>query len=77
MITAEWKSDVTETFWLVDVILKHKDKHYPVYIYYPCPSPIKTHPDTVIELIAEKIEFLEYGDMASIEFSTEKIRLVD
>jgi len=77
IITAGWKPDITETFWLVDVILKYKDKCYPAYVYYPCPSSVKTHPDTIIELLAEEIESLEYGDTASIEFSNDKIKLVD
>lgn len=77
IVIAEWKPNITETFWLVDVTMKHKDKCYPAYIYYPCPLPEKTHPDTIIELLAEKIESLNYGDVASIEFSTEKVKFVD
>jgi len=77
VVTAEWKPNIVETFWLVDVVLEHKGKRYPAYIYYPCPSPVKAHPDTTIELLAEKVESLNYGDTAMIEVPDDKIILLD
>ena len=77
VVTAEWTPNITETFWLVNVMLKYKGKHYPAYIYYPCPSPVKAHPDAIIELLAEKVESLSYGDTATIEVSNKNIILVD
>ena len=77
VITAEWKPNIIETFWLVDVIFQYNGNRFQTYIYYPCPSSIKTHPDTTIELLTEKIDSLKYGDAATVEFSNDKIIIID
>ena len=77
IITAEWKPNIVETFWLVDIVFKHKEKCYPAYIYYPCTSSVKAHPDSIIELLAEKIEPLNYGDVATIEISHDSVIFAD
>lgn len=69
-ITAEWEPGETETFWLVDVVITHRGKRYPAYVYYPLPSPIKAHPDSIIELLAEKIGSLKYGDVLTVQFDS-------
>ncbi len=66
IVTCEWLPNITETFWLVNVELKHNNKFYPSYIYYPCPSEVKAHPDTTIEIITEHIQSLNYGDEVTI-----------
>lgn len=65
-ITAEWTPGIIETFWLVDVVLEHKGEEYPAYLYYPCPSMVKAHPDSLIEILTERIPDLAYGDAATI-----------
>lgn len=76
-VTAEWKPRTTETFWLVDVLLKYEGKSYPAYIYYPCPSPVKAHPDTLIEILAEHINSVNYGDDADIELLSNNVEIID
>ena len=77
-ITANWIVDrpsFYETFWLVDGTLEHKEKIYPAYIYYPCPSDVKVHLDnTKFEILAEKIEGLDYGDAAAVTVDATKVR---
>ena len=73
VVTAEWKPGVTETFWLVDIVLQHNGSRYPAYIYYPCPSPVKIHPETIIEVLAEKIKSLRHGDETTIRTSNQKV----
>lgn len=75
-VTCQWHPDVLETFWLVDVAIKYKKQLYPAYIYYPRPSSVKSHKDDTVELLAEKIQGLKYGDMVSIIIDAKKVRLV-
>lgn len=75
VVTAEWIPNIVETFWLVDVILEHKGERYPAYIYYPCLSPMKAHPDTIIELLVKKVKSLSYGDTATVEVSNSSIMI--
>lgn len=74
-VTCEWVKGVTETFWFVKAVTNFKGKEYHGYIYYPCPSSIKNHPDNIVEFLAEKIPNLEYGDLISIEVSEKQIKI--
>jgi hypothetical protein len=76
VVAAKWhpdSPDVEETFWLVDVTLEHKGEIYPAYLYYPCPSQFKAHPNTIMEILAAKIEGLEYGDIATVTVPRQKV----
>jgi hypothetical protein len=75
VIEARWLPGVVETFWLVAVILQHRGRVYPAYIYYPCPSPLKAHPNTLLEVLSEKIDAMRYGDRAVIWIPDGKIEL--
>jgi hypothetical protein len=66
IVTAEWQPGTTETFWLVNVEIKYEGALYPAYVYYPCPSVVKAHPDTLVEVLAEKIEGIKYGEDISL-----------
>jgi len=72
-VTCEWIHGVTETFWLVEVAIVWKNIRYRGYIYYPCPSPVKSHDDTVVEILAEKIPDLGYGDTLVVQMHPRKI----
>ncbi len=74
-VTAEWTLGVIETFWLVDITIEHNGKTYPAYVYYPYPSEVKAHPDTLIEILAQKIPDLHYGDVAAIRFQTGRMSI--
>ena len=76
-VTCEWFPGVTETFWLVDVVIEFKNARYPAYIYYPCPSPVKSHDDTVVELLTERIEGLKYGDSLIVQAPSQHIQFID
>jgi hypothetical protein len=73
-ITCEWAPGVTETFWLVGATIAHNDKNYDGYVYYPLPSAVKNHGDDTVELLAEKIPGLQYGDSVSVAVPEGKIR---
>lgn len=75
-VTCEWIKDVTETFWFVKTIIDFKSKKYQAYVYYPCPSEVKSHKDNIVELLTQKMPDLNYGQLLSIQVSEEKIRLV-
>lgn len=74
-ITCEWFEGLTETFWLVGAFINYDDKEYKGYIYYPCPSEVKSHDDDVVELLTTKIPGVNYGDAISVKVSGDKIRL--
>lgn len=74
-ITCEWTPGVTETFWLVGGELLHKNTKYSGYVYYPCPSDIKVHPDSTIEFLTEKISNLVYGNEVTLEVDDTKLSL--
>ena len=76
-VTCEWHPGITEIFGIVeDVAITYRGKRYePAFIYYPLPSKIHTPRDSVIEVLAPKIDGLAYGDEISIEVSPEKLTI--
>lgn len=74
-VTCTWAKNVTETFWFVQTIICYRSKNYEGYIYYPCPSPVKSHKDNIIELLSEKIPNIEYEKPLSIKVSSKQIQL--
>ena len=74
-VTCVWVKNVTETFWLVRTIISYNSNSHEGYIYYPCPSPVKSHEDNIIELLSEKIPAIEYSKPLSIRVSSQKIQL--
>jgi len=72
-VTCTWDEGVTETFWFVDVFIDFNNTTYKGYIYYPCPSEIKAHNDDIVELLAEEIPDLNYGDTLSIRVSSNRV----
>ena len=75
-ITCEWVPGVTETFWLVRADISFGGKTHNGYVYYPCPSAVKSHDDNVVELLTEKILNLNYGDPISAIVDDDKIALI-
>jgi hypothetical protein len=75
MVASEWLPGVFETFWLVEITLVFRGKRYPAYLYYPCPSELKAHPDSTIEVLTEKIEGLAYGEAACLQIPQGKVAL--
>jgi hypothetical protein len=73
IVTAEWEQGTTETFWLVDVEVEYGGVRYPAYVYYPCPSVVKAHPDTLVEVLAEKIDGVKYGENISLRIPLGRI----
>ncbi len=76
-VTCEWFPGVTETFWLVQARLVHNGRERLAYIYYPCPSPVKSHDDTVVEVLTEWVPNLQYGDQVSVHGRGDRITLRD
>lgn len=76
-ITCEWSPGTIETFWLVRADIIFKERTYSGYIYYPCPSLVKSHKDNIVELLAPQIESLEYGDRCCVKVSADKVKLLD
>lgn len=75
-VTCAWTKNVTERFWFIRALISYNLKSYKGYIYYPYPSPIKSHNDTIIELLSEKIPDIEYGNPLSIQVSSKQINLI-
>lgn len=66
-----------ETFWFAECSVHFLDKAYSAWIYYPHPAT-KTqhfHSDHVLEIIAENIPGIAYGDEVVLEYDPKKIRL--
>ena len=62
-----------ESFWLVKCGVKFHDRIFDSYIYYPLPSEVKSHPDTTVELLSERIPNLHYGDPIQLEVDASAI----
>lgn len=75
-VTCEWSPGTIETFWLVAAAIIFKNNRYDGYIYYPCPSPVKSHKDDIVEFLAQKIENLDYGDQGTVEADIAKVELI-
>ena len=60
-VTCTWFEELAETFWFVRVLIKYEGKEYAGYIYYPCPSRVKSHDDDTVELLTKKIPGMAYG----------------
>lgn len=71
----EWSLGVTETFQLVSCLINYKKSTHKGYIYYPCTSPVKSHKDNVVELLAPFIEGVNSGSIISIQIQDGKVRL--
>ena len=71
----EWSPGVTETFQLVQGVVLFEKRVYPGLIYYPMPSPVKSHDDSKVEIMTEKITNLKYGDIVSFILADGKVSL--
>ena len=75
-VTCQWKKGVTETFWFVDVDIKHNHSFSKGFVYYPGTSEIKRHTvNNMFELLAPKMPDVNYGDAISILYSPVKIKI--
>ena len=74
-ITCEWFKGLTETFWLVTAHIVYDGKRYEGYIYYPCPSDVKSHNDDTVELLTQKIPGVAYGNEIIVRVPEGKIKL--
>lgn len=75
-ITCEWFPGLTETFWLVGVSINYASREYWGYIYYPCPSGVKSHDDDTIEFLGEMISGVDYGKEITVLLPKRKVKLV-
>ncbi|MCE7887043.1 MAG: hypothetical protein DYH13_06025 [Alphaproteobacteria bacterium PRO2] len=66
----EWSLGEVETFDLLRCVIEHKGWNYDGYIYRPHPSVHAVHKADLVELVAEKIPGLSYGD--AIKVATDK-----
>lgn len=76
IVTCEWHPGVVETFWLVKIRALASQGRYSGFIYYPCPSAVKSHKDDMVEILAPKIVGLSYGDKVVVEVSRLKLALI-
>ncbi len=74
-VTCEWIDGVEETFWLTRVALIYKEKEYTGYIYFPCISEQHVARNSMVEIIAERIEGIAYGDSVDVVLNAEKVLL--
>jgi len=72
-VTCKWFEELIETFWFVKVLIDYEGKEYKGYIYYPCPSDVKSHDDDTIELLTQKIPEMVYGKEIVIRVPSGKI----
>ncbi|OHA64129.1 MAG: hypothetical protein A2843_02090 [Candidatus Wildermuthbacteria bacterium RIFCSPHIGHO2_01_FULL_48_27b] len=75
-VTCTWFEELTETFWFVKTLIDYEGKKYEGYIYYPCPSGVKSHDDDTVELLSRKIPGVGYGREISICVPGGKIKVV-
>lgn len=62
----EWSPGEVETFDLLRCVIGHKGQSYDGYIYRPHPSVHAVHKSDLLELVAEKIPGLSYGDAITV-----------
>ncbi|MFH1158544.1 MAG: hypothetical protein V1721_06640 [Pseudomonadota bacterium] len=64
-----------ENFFIVTTVAAHKGREYRGVLYQPDPFTKTDHlqPPTMMEIIAEKIPSLQYGDEITLRFSSGKI----
>ncbi|MBI2098078.1 MAG: hypothetical protein HYT49_00235 [Candidatus Wildermuthbacteria bacterium] len=74
-VTCTWFEELTETFWFVKTLIDYERKEYEGYIYYPCPSDVKSHADDTVELLSVKIPGVAYGMEISICVPGGKIKV--
>lgn len=75
----EWWDGVKESFSFVKCKIsldRNPEKVYGALIYYPMPSEIKSHPDSIAEVISEDISGLAYGSEVILEVDAGKISVV-
>lgn len=75
-VTCNWFEELTETFWFVRVSIGYEGKDYQGYIYYPCPSDVKSHDDDTVELLSPKIPGVAYGKEITTLVPSGKIRVM-
>jgi hypothetical protein len=78
-ITCEWHPGITETFGVVSglAVQVGRSQYVPAFIYYPLPSDIHTPRDEIIEVLAPKIEGLNYGDTVTLHIPDGKVEIID
>lgn len=75
-ITCEWHPGISETFGIVrGITLIRGDKEYPGFIYYPMPSDIHIPRNTIIEVLAQKIDGLAYGEKVTLIIPNDKVSI--
>lgn len=74
-VTCTWFEELAETFWFVKVLINYEGRKYKGYIYYPCPSSVKSHDDDTVELLSEKIPGMAYGKEIAILVPDGKITI--
>lgn len=67
----------TEDFYLSPAAILFAGKSFKALIYIPAPEtkPAHVHPPTTIEVIAQKIDRIKYGDRVTLLYSPEAIRI--
>lgn len=74
-VTCTWFEELAETFWFVRALIKYEGKECEGYIYYPCPSSVKSHDDDTVELLSKKIPGIAYGKEIAILVPDGKITI--
>ena len=75
----EWWVGVKESFIFVKgrmIFDKMPGKDYDILVYYPMKSEIKSHPDSIVEILSEDIEGLTYGDIVTINLADGKVSVI-
>ncbi len=75
-VTCKWFEELSETFWFIKVLIEYEGKEYKGYIYYPCPSDVKSHNDDTVELLSQKIPEMVYGKEIAILVPGGKLKVV-
>ena len=70
-VICDWRKDgIPQTFWFVNVGLRHKKALYGGLVYYPCPRQGKARKrESIFELLFPFVLDLNYEDRASILYS--------
>ena len=72
----EWSPGEVETFDLLRCVIGHKGQSYDGYIYRPHPSVHAVHKSDLLELVAEKIPGLSYGDAITVSADKNALSLL-
>lgn len=67
-----------ENFYLIGMKVVYKDRRYKALLYQPDPATKPDHfqPPSVMEIIAETVPEIKYGDAVKLDIDPEKIEII-